>query len=97
VQLSAKVRKAKDKDSQRRARRKHYAQSGGLTSTLLDAWWSECLGLEASDPPTRGATAGSRSAAGAGNDVKSMSGEQAVAFFSRSGLPTGARDTEASN
>ena len=75
VALSDAARRRKDRDAARRARRKGYA--AGLTSTLVDAYWreaTESVGNRRVAPP---------------NAPVTMSGEQAVAFFSRSGLPNG--------
>jgi hypothetical protein len=80
AELTPKERRQKDRDSARRARRKGYPV--GLTSPTLDRWWGETATTNA---PT--ATAG----AGAQQQIATMSGEQAVAFFSRAGLPTGER------
>ena len=80
VVLSESARRRKDRASAARARSKGYSAGGGLTSTLLDRWWSEATGAPArrlpgqphETPPT------------------TMRGDQAVAFFNRTGLPTGA-------
>ena len=75
VVLSDAARRRKDRDAARRARRKGYA--AGLTSGLLDAYWreaTECVGNRRVAPSPAPVP---------------MSGEQAVAFFSRSGLPNG--------
>lgn len=85
VALSAKARRQRDKDSMRRARRKKYPT--GLTSTLLDEWWSEVTQQTSGAPPPRSPVAAEDRTAGA--TVDAMSGEQAFGFFSRSGLPTG--------
>lgn len=75
VALSDEARRRKDRDAERRARRKGYA--AGLTSGLVDAYWreaTECVGNRRVAPSPAPVT---------------MSGEQAVAFFSRTGLPNG--------
>lgn len=75
VALSEEARRRKDRDAERRARRKGYA--AGLTSGLVDAYWreaTECVGNRRVAPSPAPVT---------------MSGEQAVAFFSRTGLPNG--------
>ena len=75
VALSDAARRRKDRDAARRARRKGYA--AGLTSGLLDAYWreaTECVGNRRVAPSPAPVT---------------MSGEQAVAFFSRTGLSNG--------
>ena len=79
AELPPKERRQKDRDSARRARRKGYPV--GLTSPTLDRWWGETATTNA---PTA-------TAAAAAQQIATMSGEQAVAFFSRAGLPTGER------
>ena len=80
VVLSESARRRKDRASAARARSKGYSASGGLTSTLLDRWWHEATGAPARRLPGRPHEA----------PPTAMRGDQAVAFFNRTGLPTGA-------
>lgn len=95
VVLDAKARRQRDKDSMRRARRKGYP--AGLTSTTLDEWWSEVTAAKKKRDNTSAAPSTSApsppshaNAAAAVVDVDVMTGEQALRFFSRCGLPQGA-------
>ena len=80
VILSESARRRKDRASAARARSKGYSAGGGLTSTLLDRWWSEATGAPARRLPGRPHE----------TPPTTMRGDQAVAFFNRTGLPTGA-------
>ena len=80
VVLSESARRRKDRASAARARSKGYSAGGGLTSTLLDRWWSEATGAPARRLPGRPHE----------TPPTTMRGDQAVAFFNRTGLPTGA-------
>jgi hypothetical protein len=88
VVLSAKARRQRDKDSMRRARRKAYPE--GLSSVMLDKWWFEVTRAPLLRQPAAAAAGTSAAGDGAAGDGAAMSGEQAFAFFSRSGLPNGA-------